>query len=74
MMRVRGLMRRMSHCGLGQMAGNPINDGWSKFRPAFERRLLTYEFAPEIDLDAALAPARAVTGRDDAGAHLTVEA
>ncbi len=74
LMRVRGLMRRMSHCGLGQTAGNPVNDGWSKFRPAFERRLLTYEFAPDIDLDAALEPARRITSRDDAGAHLTAEA
>ena len=74
LMRVRGLMRRMSHCGLGQMAGNAISDGWSKFRPAFERRLLALEFAPAIDLDAALAPARAVVGRDDAGAHLNAEA
>ena len=73
LMRVRGLMRRMSHCGLGQTAGNPVNDGWSKFRPAFERRLVTYEFAPDIDLDAALAPARRITGRDDAGAHLPAE-
>ena len=58
LMRIRGLMRRMSHCGLGQMAGNAISDGWNKFRPAFERRLQPLEFAPAIDLDAALAPAR----------------
>jgi [NiFe] hydrogenase diaphorase moiety large subunit len=74
LMRVRGLMRRMSHCGLGQMAGNAISDGWSKFRPAFERRLRPLEFAPAVDLDAAMAPARAVVGRDDAGAHLNAEA
>ena len=74
LMRIRGLMRRMSHCGLGQMAGNAISDGWSKFRPAFERRLRPLEFAPAVDLDAALAPARAVVGRDDAGAHLNAEA
>jgi [NiFe] hydrogenase diaphorase moiety large subunit len=74
LMRVRGLMRRMSHCGLGQMAGNAIFDGWSKFRPAFERRLLAAEFAPAIDLDAALSPARAVTGREDERAHFHAEA
>jgi [NiFe] hydrogenase diaphorase moiety large subunit len=73
LMRVRGLMRRMSHCGLGQMAGNAISDCWSKFRPTFERRLLATEFAPAMDLDAALAPARVVVGRDDAGAHLKEE-
>ncbi len=74
LMRIRGLMRRMSHCGLGQMAGNAISDGWNRFRPAFERRLQPVEFAPAIDLDAALAPARATVGRDDAGAHLNAEA
>jgi len=74
LMRVRGLMRRMSHCGLGQMAGNAIADGWSKFRPAFERRLRPLEFAPAVDLDAAMAAARTVVGRDDAGAHLNAEA
>ena len=74
LIRIRGLMRRMSHCGLGQMAGNAISDGWNRFRPAFERRLQPVEFAPAIDLDAALAPARATVGRDDAGAHLNAEA
>ncbi len=73
LMRVRGLMRRMSHCGLGQMAGNAISDFWSKFRPTFERRLLATEFAPAMDLDASLAPARVAVGRDDAGAHLKEE-
>jgi [NiFe] hydrogenase diaphorase moiety large subunit len=55
------------------MAGNAISDCWSKFRPTFERRLLATEFAPAMDLDAALAPARVVMGRDDAGAHLKEE-
>jgi hypothetical protein len=32
------------------------------------------EFAPAVDLDAAMAPARAIVGRDDAGAHLNAEA
>ena len=70
LMRVRGLMRRMSHCGLGQMAGNAISDCWNKFRPTFERRLLATEFAPAMDLDAALEPAREAVGRYDAGAHI----
>jgi [NiFe] hydrogenase diaphorase moiety large subunit len=73
LMRVRGLMQRMSHCGLGQMAGNAISDSWSKFRPTFERRLLAMEFAPAMDLDAALAPARVAAERDDEGAHLKAE-
>jgi [NiFe] hydrogenase diaphorase moiety large subunit len=69
-MRLRELMRRTSHCGLGQTAGNAVVDAWNKFRPAFERRLSWNDFAPAIDLEAALAKAREVAGRDDADAHL----
>jgi [NiFe] hydrogenase diaphorase moiety large subunit len=43
---------------------------YDKFRPTLERRLLSLEFSPTFDLDEALAPARAITGRDDAHAHL----
>jgi [NiFe] hydrogenase diaphorase moiety small subunit len=42
----------------------------NKFRPAYERRLVSLDFEPAFDLDAALAKARQLTGRDDAGAHL----
>jgi [NiFe] hydrogenase diaphorase moiety large subunit len=41
-----------------------------KFRPAYEKRLKPVDFEPAFDLDAALAKAREVTGRDDADAHL----
>ena len=33
LMRLAELLRRTSHCGLGQMAGNPVRDTWLKFRP-----------------------------------------
>jgi ribosome-associated translation inhibitor RaiA len=39
-MRLAELLRRTSHCGLGQKAGNPVRDTWLKFRPAYERRLI----------------------------------
>jgi [NiFe] hydrogenase diaphorase moiety large subunit len=71
LMRLAELMKRTSHCGLGQTAGRPFSDAWMKFRPAFEKRLQARDFAPAIDLEAALAPARAATHRDDALAHLT---
>ena len=67
------LMQATSHCGLGHSACNPVIDGLSKFRPAFERRLQSLEFEPAFDLDAALSQARQMTGRDDAGAHLENE-
>ncbi|MFN3985429.1 MAG: NAD(P)H-dependent oxidoreductase subunit E [Rhodocyclaceae bacterium] len=67
---VMRLLRNASHCGLGSAAPNPVSDSLQKFRPAYERRLESLDFEPAFDLDAALARARAITGRDDAGAHL----
>ena len=69
-MRLSELLRRTSLCGLGQTAGNPIRDTLLKFRPAYERRLIRGDFDPAVDLDAALARAREISGRDDAGAHM----
>ena len=65
------LMRDTSHCGLGQSACNPVFDALAKFRPAYEKRLKSLDFAPAFDLDAALSQARQMTGREDAAAHLT---
>ena len=64
------LLRNASHCGLGATAANPVIDTLQKFRPAYERRMRHIEFQPAFDLDGALARAREMTGRDDAGAHL----
>jgi [NiFe] hydrogenase diaphorase moiety large subunit len=61
----------MSHCGLGHTACNPVLDTIAKFRSAYEKRMIHSEFTPAFDLDRALAEARQMTGRDDAGAHLT---
>jgi [NiFe] hydrogenase diaphorase moiety large subunit len=71
--KVSHLMQSASHCGLGTTAGRPILDALAKFRPAFEQRLRSLEVLPTFDLDEALAPAREVTARDDAGAHLLDE-
>jgi len=68
------LLQAASHCGLGHTACNPVLDTMKRFRPAYERRLVTLEFAPAFDLDGALARARAMTGRDDPGAHFGVPA
>ncbi len=64
------LLKNASHCGLGSAAPNPVIDTLQKFRPAYERRLVSLDFEPAFDLDAALAEARQLTGRDDGGAHL----
>jgi len=71
--KVSHLMQSASHCGLGTTAGRPILDALAKFRPAFERRLRSLDVLPTFDLDEALAPAREVTARDDAGAHFLNE-
>ncbi len=64
------LLKNASHCGLGSSAPNPVIDTLVKFRPAYERRLGRADFEPAFDLDGALARARQMTGRDEAGAHL----
>ena len=74
MLRLRELMRTTAHCGLGQTAGNAVFDTLQKFRPAYDRRLQDTDFIPAIDLEAALARARAMAGRDDADAHLGAQA
>ncbi len=66
--RLADVMRRTSHCGLGATAGNPVRDALARFRPAFEQRLAARDSVPSFDLDAALGPSRAATGRTD---HLT---
>jgi [NiFe] hydrogenase diaphorase moiety large subunit len=73
LMRLSEFMRRTSHCGLGETAGKAVRDALTKFRPAFERYLGARDFAPAIDLEAALEPARRITQRDDSGAHLMSE-
>jgi len=74
LMRLADFMKKNSHCGLGETAGNAVRDTLNKFRPAFERRLHARDFVPAIDLETALEPARRITGRDDADAHLVTEA
>lgn len=69
MTRLRDVMRASSHCGLGQTATNAFFDTFQKFKPDYERRLIARDFEPGFDLDAAIARARDVAGRDDAAAH-----
>ena len=75
LMRLVDFMKRTSHCGLGETAGNAVQrHDLNKFRPSFERRITAHDFAPAIDLEAALEPARRITARDDAEAHLVTGA
>ncbi|MCK9200482.1 MAG: NAD(P)H-dependent oxidoreductase subunit E [Gallionella sp.] len=67
------VLQTTSHCGLGRTACNPVLHTLRHFRPAYENRLKSLDFEPGFDLDGALARARQMTGRDDAGAHLKTE-
>lgn len=64
------VLQTTSHCGLGRTACNPVLHTLKHFRPAYEARLKSLDFEPAFDLDGALARARQMTGREDAGAHL----
>jgi [NiFe] hydrogenase diaphorase moiety large subunit len=70
MKRVGALVKRRSHCGLGQTAANPVLDGLQHFPQIFEQRLAHSNFEPNFNLDSALEEARQITHRDDAAAHL----
>ena len=67
------VLQSSSHCGLGRSACNPVLHTLKHFRPAYENKLKSLDFEPGFDLDGALARARQMTGRDDAGAHLKTE-
>ena len=64
------LARQYSHCGLGKTLANPLLDGLKCFPQIFEQRLLSRDFEPQFDLDAALEEARQLAHRDDKAAHL----
>jgi [NiFe] hydrogenase diaphorase moiety large subunit len=64
------LMHGACHCGLGNTATIALHDTLEKFRPAFEQHLHSSAYEPAFNLDAALAQARLMSGRDDAHAHL----
>lgn len=71
MYRMATMVKRRSHCGLGQTAPNPLLDALKRFPEVFEQRLVhDSEFEPHFDLDAALEEARQISHRNDAEAHL----
>lgn len=58
-----GTVSRMSRCGLGQTAPNPILTTMRNFPEAYEARLRPEPFVPAISLNEALSEAVAVQGR-----------
>ncbi len=68
------VMRAASYCGLGQTAPNHVINTLDKFPDVYTRHLRSADYTPSFNLDASLSEARAITGRDDAHAHLEEEA
>ncbi|MBV8193356.1 MAG: NAD(P)H-dependent oxidoreductase subunit E [Alphaproteobacteria bacterium] len=58
-----GTVTRMSRCGLGQTAANPILTTMRNFPQAWEARLQPEAFLPRVTLGEALAEATRVQGR-----------
>jgi [NiFe] hydrogenase diaphorase moiety large subunit len=65
------LVKKHSHCGLGQTAANPILTTLERYPELYQSRLKAISYEPGFDLDGALATARRLANRNDAGAHLT---
>lgn len=71
---IGAVMKKSSYCGLGATAPNHVLHTLDKFPDIYGRRLRSAAYTPSFDLDAALSEARALTGREDAGAHLEADA
>jgi len=58
-----GTVSRMSRCGLGQTAPNPILSTMRNFPEAYEARLSREAFEPRVTLSEALEAAVTIQGR-----------
>jgi [NiFe] hydrogenase diaphorase moiety large subunit len=58
------MVERMSRCGLGQTAPNPILTTMLNFPELYEARLSPGDFTPRVSLDEALQEAVSVQGRE----------
>jgi [NiFe] hydrogenase diaphorase moiety large subunit len=70
MRQIGRVMKLASSCGLGQTAPSHILNTLDKFPDDLRGRLRSEEYTPSFDLDGAVSEARALSGRDDAGAHI----
>ena len=62
-----GTVARMSRCGLGQTAPNPILSTMRSFPQLYEARLRPEPFSPRLDLAGALREAAAIRHPSPAG-------
>ncbi len=73
MQNIGRVMQQASHCGLGVTAAKPVLETLNKFPDIYTKHLANRSYEPAFDLDAALEVSRQLTGRDDAGAHISYE-
>lgn len=64
------IIKKQSHCGLGQTAANPIISTLERYPELYQSQLKNISYEPGFDLDGALETARRLAKRNDAGAHL----
>ncbi len=64
------LVKKHSHCGLGQTAANPVLSTLERYPELYQSQLKLISYEPGFDLDAALETARYMANRDDKAAHL----
>ncbi len=63
------MVERMSRCGLGQTAPNPILTTMLNFPELYEARLSGGDFTPRVTLDEALRAAVSAQGREPVRPH-----
>jgi [NiFe] hydrogenase diaphorase moiety large subunit len=64
------LVKKHSHCGLGQTAANPVLSTLERYPEVYQAQLKKISYEPGFDLDASLETARYMANRDDKAAHL----
>jgi len=64
------IIKKQSHCGLGQTAANPVLTTLSRYPELYHQLLKKISYEPGFDLDGALGTARRLAQRNDPNAHL----
>ena len=64
------IIKKQSHCGLGQTAANPVLTTLSRYPELYHQLLKKISYEPGFDLDGALDTARGLAQRNDPSAHL----
>ena len=64
------IIKKQSHCGLGQTAANPVLTTLSRYPELYHELLKKISYEPGFDLDGALETARRLAQRNDPSSHL----